>query len=562
MLGLGGDDPRRLGPYRLRAVIGDGGMGRVYLATSQAGRPVAVKVIGRGLANQPGYRERFAREARAAMAVSGLYTASVVDADTTAESPYIATEYVPAPSLAESVVKTGPLPASAVSALAGGLAEALVAIHRAGLVHRDVKPHNILLAADGPVVIDFGIAVGDETGLTAVGMTVGTPGYIAPEVLHGKDPSPLSDVFSLGCVLVYAARGAGPFGTGDPLAIAHRSASGEPDLNGLPDAVRALVKPMLQRDPARRPTPAQLLQHVSLSSTAILHDGLWLPDGVRGLLSQRKQELQQALGGPAAAPAQPTTVPPPQPPPPGAPQYRQPIAYTPPTPPSDFAALHGMPPAAPARAARSRKGFFALLGVGGAVVMAGAIAAVLYLDGSNGASRNTGTSGTNSAAVSHAASVNAAAATTSATTSSTSSSSGGGSTGYKPGTYSVNEQLATDLFDNSVTLASITVNNDGTVSAKLSFTAAIDGEWTCSGAKAGETAMEAGGKVLDYSTGSDCTRNPTKTWEMTVGETVSESEYFASAPTGGGTWSFAIDSGVDGTTEFAGSVSNISIPTQ
>jgi serine/threonine protein kinase len=561
VLGLGGDDPQRLGPYRLRAVIGDGGMGRVYLATSPAGRAVAVKVIGRGLANQPGYRERFAREARAAMSVSGLYTASVVDADTTGESPYIATEYVPAPSLAESVVKTGPLPASAVFALAGGLAEALVAIHRAGLVHRDVKPHNILLAADGPVVIDFGIAVGDETSLTAVGMTVGTPGYIAPEVLHGKDPSARSDVFSLGCVLVYAARGTGPFGTGDPLAIAHRSATGEPDLTGVPDNVKALVTPMLQRDPARRPTPEQLLQHVSLSSSAVLHDGLWLPDGVRGLLSQRKQELQQALGGPAAAPAQSAAGPPAPPSPSAQPPYRQPIAYTP-TPPSDFAALHGMPAPAPA-VSRDRKGFLALVGVGGALVMAGAITAVLLVDRGGNSSQNTGSGGTGSVSVTHTTSANAIEATTSASsTSGSSSSANGGSTSYKPGTYTVDQQLAADLFDNTVTLSSITVNGDGTVSAKISFTAAIDGEWTCSGAKAGETAMEAGDKVLDYSTGSDCTKNSTKTWEMTIGETVSESEYFTSAPTGGGTWSFAIDSGVDGTTEFAGSVTGISIPTQ
>ncbi|HTJ70747.1 MAG TPA: serine/threonine-protein kinase [Actinospica sp.] len=569
MLGLGGADPQRLGPYRLRAVIGDGGMGRVYLATSPAGRAVAVKVIGPGLANQPGYRERFAREARAAMSVSGLYTASVVDADTAGAQPYLATEYVPAPSLAESVVKTGPLPAPGVFALAGGLAEALVAIHRAGLVHRDVKPHNILLAADGPVVIDFGIAVGEETSLTAVGMTVGTPGYIAPEVLHGKDPSPLSDVFSLGCVLVYAARGSGPFGTGDPLAIAHRSATAEPDLTGVPDDVKTLVTPMLQRDPARRPTPAQLLQHVALSSSAILHDGMWLPDGVRGLLNQRKQELQQALGGtpvPTQPPTQPpvTMPPPPQPQPAPTPSYRQPIAFNP-TPPGDFAALHGMPPGPPRPPARNRKGFLAVVGVGGVLVMAGAIAAVLLVDRSNNTtSQNSATGSTTGAAATHTTSANPieAATSTSPSPASGSSSSGGGSTNYKPGTYAVNQQLAADLFDNTVTLDSITVNGDGSVSAKLTYTAAIDGEWTCSGAKAGESAMEAGDKVLDYSTGSDCTKELSKIWSMTAGETISQSEYFASAPTGGGTWSFAIDSGVDGTTEFAGSVSGISIPTR
>jgi serine/threonine protein kinase len=564
VLGLGGDDPRRLGPYRVRAVIGDGGMGRVYLATSPAGRPVAVKVIGPGLANRPGYRERFAREARAAMSVSGLYTASVVDADTAGQQPYLATEYVPAPSLAESVVKTGPLPPSAVFALAGGLAEALVAIHRAGLVHRDVKPHNILLAADGPVVIDFGIAVGDETSLTAVGMTVGTPGYIAPEVLRGKDPSALSDVFSLGCVLVYAARGSGPFGTGEPLAIAHRSATEDPDLTGVPDDVRAIVTPMLQRDPSRRPTPAQLLQHVSLSSSAVLHDGLWLPDGVRHLLDERKHELQRALGGAAAPAPQPPQAQFHAPPPPA--QQRQPIAFNP-TPPGNFGAPHGMPPAPVP--ARGRRGFLTAVIVGGAVVMVGAIMAVLLVNKANGSARNNDASGgSTSPAVTHVATANGLAATTGASATPSDSGTSDSETdtsdavSYKPGTYPVNQQLATDLLGNTVTLDSITVNSDGSVSAKLSFTASMDAEWTCSGAKAGEAALEADDKVLDYSTGSDCTRYATRSWAMTSGETVSESEYFASAPTGGGSWSFAIDSGADGTTEFSGAVTDISIPTQ
>ena len=551
MLRLGGDDPQRLGPYRLRAVIGDGGMGRVYLATSQAGRAVAVKVIGPGLANQPGYRERFAREARAAMSVSGLYTASVVDADTAGERPYIATEYVPAPSLAESVVKTGPVPASTVFALAGGLAEALVAIHRAGLVHRDVKPHNILLAADGPVVIDFGIAVGGETSLTAVGMIVGTPGYIAPEVLRGKDPSSLSDVFSLACVLVYAARGTGPFGTGDPLAIAHRSANGEPDLTGVPEDVKALVAPMLQRDPARRPTPAQLLQHVSLSSSVMLHDGLWLPESVRGLLSSRKQELQQALGWTMPpAPAEPTApAPPPTP-------YSHPVP--PPTPPSDFAALHGMPiPAAPVPA-RSRSGFYALLATAGAVVMTGAIVAVLLVQKGGNHSSNTANGSTTSAPVVHSSAATDVATTDSATSDNTSDS-----TAYKPGTYSVNQQVAVDALGDTVNVKSVTVNDDGTVSVKLTYTASIASEWGCGGAKAGEATLQIGEGDTDSSTGSDCTKDPSKTWSLDAGQSFSGSEYFASAPTGDGAWTFSMTTATtDGVTEFQGSVSDISIPTQ
>ncbi|HET9169582.1 MAG TPA: serine/threonine-protein kinase [Actinospica sp.] len=573
MLRLGGDDPQRLGTYRLRAVIGDGGMGRVYLAASQAGRAVAVKVIGPGLANQAGYRERFAREARAAMSVSGLYTASVVDADTAGERPYLATEYVPAPSLAEAVAKTGPVPNPTVFALAGGLAEALVAIHRAGLVHRDVKPHNILLAADGPVVIDFGIAVGDETSLTAVGMTVGTPGYIAPEVLRGKDPSALSDVFSLGCVLVYAARGSGPYGSGDPLAIAHRSANGEPDLTGVPDEVRALVTPMLQRDPARRPTPAQLLQHVALSSSVMLHDGLWLPESVRDLLSARKQELQQALSwtvpepAPSAVPtALPPVTPPPLTPPPMPvmqPPYRYPVP--PPTPPNDFAALHGMsqpmpPVAAPAR---KRTGFYALLGAAGAVVVAGAVVAVVLLDkGGSTNSSNTASGGTSGGPGIHSSAA-AAAATSDVATSAAATSGGTSVAHYKPGTYTVNQQVAVDLLGDTVEVDSVTVNNDGSVSVKLTYTGAISGDWSCSAAKAGETTLQIGSGGTDASTGSDCTKDPGKTWYMAAGQSISGSEYFASAPEGSGDWTFSMDTlTVYNVPEFQGSISGISVPTQ
>ena len=583
MLRLGGDDPRRLGPYRLKAVIGDGGMGRVYLATSPAGRAVAVKVIGAGLADQPGYRERFAREARAAMSVSGLYTASVVDADTAGEHPYIATEYVPAPSLAEAVAEAGALPASTVFALAGGMAEALAAIHRAGLVHRDVKPHNILLAPDGPVVIDFGIAVGADPSLTAVGMTVGTPGYLAPEVLRGKDPSPPSDVFSLGCVLVYAARGTGPYGTGDPLAIAHRSATAEPDLSRVPADVKALVTPMLNRDPALRPTPAQLLRQVSLSSEAVLHDGLWLPDGVRRLLSRRKQELQQALSGVAPSPViEPTAA---EAPPPAAPYAAPHLAprpegpqpqYAAPQPgygpraastnPNDFVALHGptpLPPPPPAN--RSRKGFFALLGIGGAAVMAAAIAAVLIVgsrsDGtSNSASGGTGASGhaaAETSAVTTPADTSSPEDTDSASSSASATSSDSSVLNYKPGTYSVNQQVASDDFDDTVTLDSVTVNNDGSITVKLVYTDEEPGEWTCAFETADEASMQIDSDATDVSSGDDCTKDPSRTWYMSEGQSVSANTYFSQAPEGSGDWTFSLD-----TEEFQGSVDGISIPTQ
>ena len=600
MLGLGGDDPQRLGPYRLRAVIGDGGMGRVYLATSPAGRPVAVKVIGPGLARQPGYRERFAREARAAMSVSGLYTASVVDADTAGEHPYIATEYVPAPSLAESVAETGPLPASTVFALAGGLAEALAAIHRAGLVHRDVKPHNILLAPDGPVVIDFGIAVGGDPSLTAVGMTVGTPGYIAPEVLHGKDPSSRSDVFSLACVLVYAARGSGPYGTGDPHVIAQRSANGEPDLSGLPAEVQALVQPMLQRDPGLRPSPAQLLEHVSLSSEAVLHDGLWLPDSVRGLLNRRKQDLQRILsGGAPAAEIDPTAAeaasrPPAAPyaaqsPQPQAQQYAashpaQPGAQVPlplrptaaSTHPSDVAALLPPPTPGSAPAGRSRKGFFALLSVGGVVVMAAAIVAVVLFASRHDNKQNTASGGATKSvqagtATSHAATTSDGSSDDSSPTSTDSgdgasasasddsgdSGDGDGVLNYQPGTYKVDEQMAEDLLGNTVTLASITVGGNGSVTAKITTTDEQSGTWTCAYETADEYSLQIDSDASDVSTGNDCTRDPSKTWYMSKGQSINSNVYFSQAPEGSGDWTFSMD-----TDEFQGSVSDISIPTQ
>jgi hypothetical protein len=390
-------------------------------------------------------------------------------------------------------------------------------------------------------------------------MTVGTPGYMAPEVLRGKDPSSLSDVFSLACVLVYAARGTGPFGTGDPLAIAHRSANGEPDLTGVPDDVKALVTPMLQQDPARRPTPAQLLQHVSLSSSVMLHDGLWLPESVRGLLSSRKQELQQALGWTMPpAPAGPTAAAPPPAQP--APSYS--YAVPPPTPPSDFAALHGTPmPAAPAPA-RSRKGFYALLAAAGAVVMTGAVVAVLLLDKGGNHPSNTANGSTTSAPVVHSSAANDVANTDSASSDSTSDNTSDAAA-YKPGTYSVNQEVATDILGDTVNVDSVTVDNDGTVSVKLTYTAVIASEWGCAGSKAGEATLQIDDGDTDSSTGSDCTRDPSKTWNMGAGQSFSGSEYFASAPTGDGSWTFSMTTATpEGITEFQGSVSDISIPTQ
>jgi hypothetical protein len=298
-----------------------------------------------------------------------------------------------------------------------------------------------------------------------------------------------------------------------------------------------------------------LLQHVSLSSSVMLHDGLWLPDSVRGLLSSRKQELQQALGWTMPpAPAEPTgAAPPPAQP---TPPYRYPVP--PPTPPSDFAALHGMPmPAAPAPA-HSRKGFYAVLAATGAVVMTGAIVAVLLVDKGSNHSSNTANGSTTSAPVVHSS-----AATDVATTDSASSDNTSDATAYKPGTYSVNQRVATDLLDNTVDVDSVTVEDNGTISVKLTYTASIASEWGCGGSKAGEATLQIGDGDADPSTGSDCTKDPSKTWSLNAGQSFSGSEYFASAPTGDGSWTFSMMTATpEGVTEFQGSVSDIAIPTQ
>lgn len=571
MLGLGGDDPRRLGPYRLRAVIGDGGMGRVYLGTSPGGRAVAVKVIGAGLANQPNYRERFAREARAAMSVSGLYTASVVDADTTGERPYIATEYVPAPSLADAVKTAGPLPAASVTALAGGLAEALAAIHRAGLVHRDVKPHNILLAPDGPVVIDFGIALGDDslTSLTAVGMAVGSPGYIAPEVLSGREPTAAADMFALACVLVYAARGVGPFGKGDALAVAHRTVTSEPDLAGLPDFIKTLVTPLLARDPAARPTPAQLLQHLEIvGQEAVLHDALWLPESVRGLLNARRQEVQRLLAGNSeqavSAPAPTTAAPPSTPPrPPGA-YGRPPAALTPPTPLMRPPLPLPQPPA-PRPTGESHRTRNVLLATGGAVVVAAVTAtAVVLAQSGDSCCPGPSTTHTSTASVSPVAQesvtdTGSATETASSPTTAASATSSDGVLNYKPGTYKVNQLVATDLLDySSVYLVDVKVNADGSVTADLRYTnnTSTTQPFGCTYDTPDEGKLATDDSSVK-STATACTDDPSFTKNVPPGGSLASYDTFDHAPAGSGPWTYTINS-----LEYNGSVSGISIPTQ
>src|SRR3984885_762809 len=256
---LSADDPRQIGEFSLRSRLGAGGMGRVYLAFSPGGRAVAMKVVHPGLAADPEFLRRFRNEVAAARAVSGMYTAPVVGAGIDDDPPWLATAYVPGPPLAEVVSRYGPLPETAVGRLAAGLTEALRAVHACGLVHRDLKPGNVLLAADGPHVIDFGISRAFEgTAVTSTGMVVGTPGYMSPEQAEGQQAGPPSDVFSLGCVLAYASTGNAPFGGGSAASILYRVVTAEPDLSGVPAGLRQVITACLAKNPAERIGLAQL----------------------------------------------------------------------------------------------------------------------------------------------------------------------------------------------------------------------------------------------------------------------------------------------------------------
>jgi serine/threonine protein kinase len=257
---LAPSDPELIGPYRLRGRLGAGGMGRVYLGLSPGGRAVAVKVIRAELATDPEFRARFQREVEVARQVSGLYTAPVLDADTDGPEPWLATAYVPGPSLADVVTEHGPLPAASVLTLAAGLAEGLSAIHAAGVVHRDLKPANVLLADDGPRVIDFGISrAAEASSLTHTGLVVGSPGFMSPEQAEGRGTGPASDIFSLGAVLTFAATGRGPFGAGSTPAQMYRVVHDSPQLDLVPTGIRPLIARCLAKDPAERPTAADLL---------------------------------------------------------------------------------------------------------------------------------------------------------------------------------------------------------------------------------------------------------------------------------------------------------------
>ncbi|WP_428953357.1 serine/threonine-protein kinase [Streptomyces sp. cg35] len=334
---LGSGDPQRIGAYRLLGRLGAGGMGQVYLARSERGRTVAVKLVRQELAEQEEFRVRFRQEVQAARRVGGAWTAPVLDADTEADIPWVATGYVAGPSLQQVVSHDhGALPERSVRILAAGLAHAVKDIHEAGLIHRDLKPSNVLVTIDGPRVIDFGIARALETvtdgGLTRTGALVGSPGFMAPEQVRGDRVTPACDVFCLGSVLAYAATGALPFGTANSgvHALMFRIAQEEPDLTALPEGLQDLVRDCLRKAPAERPSLDEILERTGAEDT--LGDGgrtrdPWLPGALVAQLGRHAVQLLDSedpeQGPPALPPAPPKSPEGDTPPPPGEPGAAQ-----------------------------------------------------------------------------------------------------------------------------------------------------------------------------------------------------------------------------------------------
>ena len=256
-------DPRRVGSYRLTDRLGSGGMGVVYLGVGEDGRLVAVKVMRPELADSPEFRARFSREVAVLTRIRGVRNVRVIEAGDDACGPFMVTEYAAGPSLAGQVEAVGPLEAGALYELAAGLAEALSTIHAAGVVHRDLKPSNVIMTADGPKVIDFGIAqVLDSVSLTGTGITIGSTGFMAPEQIEGH-AGQAADIFAWALNLAYAASGELPFGTGPTAAVLYRVLNGQPDLSAVPDALRPVVEAALAKNPQDRPAAHEIVDQLA-----------------------------------------------------------------------------------------------------------------------------------------------------------------------------------------------------------------------------------------------------------------------------------------------------------
>ncbi|GJF32195.1 hypothetical protein KNE206_48950 [Kitasatospora sp. NE20-6] len=322
------DDPREVGGYRLFARLGAGGMGRVYLSYTPGGRPVALKVVRPEFAEDGEFRRRFAQEVASAQRIHGLYTAQVIDSGADADAPWLVTAYVPGPSLQQVIREHGALPVRTVLLLIGGIAEALQAIHSVQVVHRDLKPANVLVAADGPRVIDFGIArAADATALTGTGFRIGSPAFMSPEQAQGRPVTPATDVFALGALAAYAVGGTPPFGEGPETAVLYRVVHEPPDLGNVPADLRGLLERCLAKRPEDRPAPAELIEaarsHPGVGGQLRFSDD-WLPAPV-GTEITRRADLPRTPPTPLPAPpAGPPTLPagapsPAAPPPPAGP---------------------------------------------------------------------------------------------------------------------------------------------------------------------------------------------------------------------------------------------------
>ncbi|MER7582756.1 protein kinase [Kitasatospora sp. NPDC097691] len=302
---LTADDPREVGGHLLYARLGAGGMGRVYLSYTPGGRPVALKVVRPELAEDPEFRARFAQEVASARRIHGLFTAQVVDAGVDAATPWLATTYVPGPSLQQVVQRFGPLPERTVLLLMAGIAEALQAIHATGVVHRDLKPGNVLIASDGPRVIDFGIArAADASALTGTGLRIGSPAYMAPEQAMGRAATPATDVYALGALAVHVAGGTPPFGDGPDPAALYRTVHEDPDLGRVPESLCELLLHCLAKRPEDRPTTAEVIaaarSHPAVGGHLRFGED-WLPHPLTSQIN-RHAELPQVPAEAAAHP--------------------------------------------------------------------------------------------------------------------------------------------------------------------------------------------------------------------------------------------------------------------
>lgn len=393
------EDPRDVAGYRLHARLGEGGMGTVYLSYTRGGQPVALKLVRREFAQDPEFRRRFAREVTAARRVQGPYTAAVLDSNTEGPEPWLASSYVPGPSLAKAVAAYGPLPVSTALRLVAGVAEALHSIHSADVVHRDLKPSNVLLASDGPRVIDFGIArAGDATALTGTGTRLGTPGFMAPEQVTGEDAGPALDVYALGALAFFAATGRHPHGDGPGPALLYRIVSRDPDLTACPAELRELLTRCLARDPAERPRPTEVIDRCAELAGGEAHlrraDGWWLPERVAEDVAGQERTLRLVgeQGGPR--PAEPATTGPHAPPPP--PSTQPPVAGAPAVaPPQPGAAAPAAPRPATSPAGGPTGRVKPVVGalVGALLVAAASVGGTLWLTDDGGDGGGTRASG-------------------------------------------------------------------------------------------------------------------------------------------------------------------------